>query len=182
MKGKATFSPTHKLCHQAAGRTKMSLVQLIFGIQHLPQSDSSAQAAPMVQSTYLCHLYRCWRSCCSHCFGIDTGFCSLVELVRSESSPLPGLVWSSAETERDCINVKLLGYFLCNPAGCTPTPTLVWSRAGCSAAWCYLAGVCSGGSVLEHCSQHWATTYCGGAGPFLTWVLGAAIISSNRGK
>lgn len=111
------------------------------------QSDSSAPAALMGLSPYLGHLCRCWRSCCSHCFGIDTGFCSPVELVRSESSPLPGPVWSSAETEGDCINVKLLGYFLCNPAGCTPAPALVWSRAGCSGAWCYLGwaarvGVC----------------------------------------
>lgn len=131
----------------------------------------------MVLSTYLGHLCRCWRSCCSHCFGINTGFCSLVELVRSESSPLPGLVWSSAETERDCINVKLLGYFLCNPAGCTSTPTLVWS---CSQACCYLAGVCSGGSALEHDCQQWAhhLLWWGCALPDMG--SGAAIISSKR--
>lgn len=151
-----------------------------FGIQHLHQSDSSAHAALMALSTYLYHLCRCWRSCCSRCFGIDTGFCSLAELVRSESFPLPGLAWSSAETERDYINVKLLGYFLCNPAGCTPTPTLVWSRAGCSEAQGYLAGVHSGESALEHGCQHWAhhLLWWGCAFP-AWWLLGAAVISSN---
>lgn len=102
---------------------------------------------------YLCHLCRCWRSCCSRCFGTDTGFCSLAGLVRSESSPLPGLVWSSAETERDYINVKLLGYF---SAILQDALQLLHLCAAGQAA--QKPGVTSleSGSVLEHGCQHWA--------------------------
>lgn len=138
MNGKVTFSPARKMCHQAAVHIKMSSCIAAFVIEQLPQFHTSAHATLMVLSAYLCHLCRCWKNCCSRYFGIDTGFCSLVELVRSESSPLLGLVWSSAETERDYINVQPLQYFLCNPAGCTPTPTFLCSVADCSEHWCYL--------------------------------------------
>lgn len=150
MNGKATFSPAIKLCHQAAVHIKMSSCAAAFVIQQIPQFHSSTHAALMVLSTHLCHLCRCWKNCCSHYFGIDIGFCSLAELVRSESSPLPGLVWSSAETERDYINVQPLRYFPCNLAGCTQTPTLLCSRADCSEHWYYLLRVRSDRNPLEH--------------------------------
>lgn len=122
MNGKGTFSPVRKMHHEAAAaHIKMPTCITAFVIRQLPPLHSSAL---MVLSTHLCHLCRCWKNCCSRYFGTDIGFCSLVELVRSESSPLPGLVWSSAETERDYINVQPLQCLLCNPAGCTSTPTL----------------------------------------------------------
>lgn len=156
MNGKVTFSPATQQQHTLRCHPD-------FAVQQLPQFQSSAHATLPVLSTYLCHLCRYWKKCCSRYFGTDIGFCSLVVLLRSESFPLPGLVWSSAETERDYMNVQPLQHFLCHPAGCTQL--LHFCATGQTAQNTDITSfVCAQAGTRENTAVSTeSTTYCDGA-------------------